>query len=66
MDAYLLDYEMKKKGVSKNDLAKRLGIDRATLYRKIKGDTEFKLNEIRNIKEYLQLPNDVIDSIFFN
>lgn len=66
MDAYLLEYEMKKKGVSKNELAKYLNIDRATLYRKLKGDTEFRLKEIRLIKNRLQLSDKLIEAIFFN
>ena len=66
MDVILLDYELKKKGITKEELSVFLNIDKATLYRKLTGKSEFKRSEIQIIKERLNLSNDLIDAIFFS
>ena len=47
------------------DMAKLLGIDSSTFYRKKNGVTEFTREEIKIMKNILNLTADEIDSIFF-
>lgn len=55
-----------RKGVSKEEMAKALGINIATLYRKINGETDFTLSELKKLKAVLELSNDDVDRIFFS
>lgn len=63
MDKNLLIYEMKKKGLNVAELCEKIGISRSAFYRKCNGQTEFKLDEIKKIKEILCL--DSVTPIFF-
>lgn len=58
-----LKAQMARKGVSQEDLAKALGINATTLWRKIKADGNFTRNEISAMIDYLELEDP--DSIFF-
>ena len=51
--------------ISKEDMAKKLGINIATLYRKINGESEFTLSELKLLKEILELSKEDVDRIFF-
>ncbi len=53
-------------GVSKEDIAKYLGINPATVYRKFNGESEFTLSELRKLKVFLNLSKDDVDRIFFS
>lgn len=46
-------------------LAEIIGIDKKTMYSRIKGETSFKQNEIVKISLALKLTDDKILSIFF-
>lgn len=59
----LLDYEMRKKGYTRETLAKKIGISRSAFYRKCNGKTEFTLAEIKAIADVLELKN--VGDIFF-
>ena len=50
-------------GISQAELARRLGINKSTLYKKINGITEWTLSEIRKVGEVLGV--DKIPRIFF-
>jgi transcriptional regulator with XRE-family HTH domain len=63
MDILLLDYEMKKRGYSREKLAAAIGISRSAFYRKCNGKSEFTLAEIKAIASVLQLNNT--EEIFF-
>ena len=63
MDKYKLEYEMKKKGISVEELCSKTGISKTSFYRKINGITEFRLCEIKRIAELLELTD--LSSIFF-
>ena len=63
MDKFLLEYEMKKKGIGVAELCKKIGISVSAFYRKCNGKTEFKLSEIKQIGEILGL--DSLCPIFF-
>lgn len=51
-------------GVSKEDIAKYLGVNPATIYRKFNGESDFTLSELRKLKKMLNLINEDVDRIF--
>ena len=55
MNAALLEYEMKIRGVTAMQLSEVLGIDRSTFSKKCNGKSEFKQSEIQTIVNYLNL-----------
>lgn len=63
MDKALLEYEMKKRGVSIADMCAMLGCSRSAFYRKCNGISEFTQSEIQAIVDYLGLESPV--GIFF-
>lgn len=63
MDKVLLEYEMKKKGISVEELCKQIGISRSAFYRKCNGKSEFTQSEIKSIVECLNLASPM--AIFF-
>lgn len=63
MDKYKLLYEMKKKGISVNQLCKALNISKSAFYRKCNGTSEFTRNEIQQIVDYVGLDSPM--GIFF-
>lgn len=48
-----------------NKLAEDTSMSKITLYRKLNGLQEFKISEIRTLKEILELSPDEINEIFF-
>lgn len=63
MNKALLEYEMKKRGVSIGDMCAMLGISRSAFYRKCNGQSEFTQGEIQKIVDHLDLETPV--GIFF-
>ena len=63
MDKALLEYEMKKKGVSIADMCEKLDCSRSAFYRKCNGISEFTHSEIQAIVDFLGLDSPV--GIFF-
>ena len=63
MDIFKLDYELKRRGLSAEDLCKAIGISRSAYYRKRCGKTEFTQSEIVKICKLLNLESPV--DIFF-
>lgn len=63
MDKALLEYEMKKKGVSIGKMCEIIGISRSAFHRKCNGTSEFTQSEIQTIVDYLQLESPM--GIFF-
>lgn len=61
MDRYKLEYEMKSKGVTVEELCKAIGMSKAAYYRKLKGRTEFTRGEIQKMIDFLNLedPMDI-------
>lgn len=58
--------QLARRGVKKIELAKVLGIEYTTLYRKIEDDGKFSREEIAKIIDYLKIDNPiVVQSIFF-
>jgi len=56
---------MVEKGITDQELSSLLGINQATLFRKKNGTSDFYRNEIKVIKEVLDLTDRDIDLIFF-
>lgn len=48
-----------------DDLADALGVHRATVYAKMRGDSEFTVPEILQIKNRYNLDAELVDAIFF-
>lgn len=63
MDKALLEYEMKKRGVTNADMRNALGMSRSAFYRKCNGQSEFTQSEIQKIVDLLNLETPV--GIFF-
>lgn len=63
MDIFKLDYELKRKGISAEELCKNIGISRSAYYRKRCGKTEFTQGEIVKICKLLDLQTPM--EIFF-
>lgn len=66
MDKDLLRYYCSRHGMTLDDLAKRLDMSETTLYRKLRGDSDFYRGEIIEIKEILDLDPSAVNCIFFN
>jgi len=62
-DKNRLKAQMVLVGISTKELAKRLGIDESTLYRKIQNDGSFTRSEINQMIEILGIENP--NEIFF-
>lgn len=63
MDRIRLEYEVKRRGKTTNQLCKAIGMSKSAYYRKCKGTTEFTQGEIQKIVDYLGL--DTPMGIFF-
>lgn len=63
MDKALLEYEMRKRGVTITDMCKTLNISRSAFYRKCNGKSEFTISEIQKIVAFLKLNSPM--GIFF-
>jgi len=61
-----LDIALIKNNKSKDDLANELGINVATLYRKINGNSDFYRDEIKRVSLFLNLDAKERELIFFN
>lgn len=61
----LLVSKMNASGLSRSEIAERLGITRQGLYNKLSGTNEFKSSEIRLLSEILMLSPQERDLIFF-
>ena len=64
MDKALLEYEMKKRGVTIEKMCEVLKISRSAFYRKCNGTSEFTQSEIQMIVDYLKLESPM--GIFFS
>lgn len=60
-----LKAECVRNGFTLENLAARIGVNPATLHRKVSGETEFRRNELQIIKLTLKLDNRKFLAIFF-
>lgn len=61
----LLKGKVKSCGMTLEQLADFVGINPATMSKKVSGTREFKRNEIELIRRRLQMSKDELDEIFF-
>lgn len=54
-----------EKGKNQQEVARQIGIDRSTFYRKMKNGGDFSIEEARKIAEAIPLTNVEAISIFF-
>lgn len=62
----LLEQKIDASGLKRKNIAKRLGMSRYTLLKKINGETEFTASEIIKLSQILHLPKSERDHIFFS
>ena len=65
MNPLLLDYFMKLRGFTNDDMAEKLNIDPSTWYRKKSGISDFTRKEMQQIRTILSLTHVDVDNIFF-
>lgn len=65
MNTALLKCQLILKEKSLTSLSNYLCISRSALYRKLNGKSEFTRKEISKIKDYLNLSNETVITIFF-
>ena len=63
MDRYKLEYEMKVRNVSIEELCEAIGMSRSAFYRKTRGVTDFTQSEMQEIVDFLHLDSPM--GIFF-
>lgn len=63
MDKYKLEYEMKSRGITIENLCHDLGMSRSAFYRKCNGTSQFTQGEIQSIVDYIGLDSPM--GIFF-
>lgn len=51
--------------LTNEEVAQKMGINSATLYRKIKGNSDFTRQEIQALRKILLLNSETADGIFF-
>lgn len=59
-----LEIAIKRAGLTKSEIAKKIGLSKMGLYKKMNGITEFKASEIALLCKILSIKNK--DEIFFN
>lgn len=64
-DTTRLNEAIAESGITIVAIAKKIGISREGLYKKINNDTEFKASEISAMQRILGLTNEERDIIFF-
>lgn len=63
-DVEYLKYLFKSKGLKVEDVAKILGISKQCLYRKLKGQHDWYLKDMKCLKELLEMSNDDFNKVF--
>jgi len=60
-----LRYICSEHNKSFEDLARAIGVNLSTFYRKLSGESDFSRNEIQIIRDQLHLSSEDVDKIFF-
>ena len=66
VDTRLLRIKIEEKRTNISEIASKMGIDKATLYRRIANSETFTIGEVGKIAEFLNLTHDEAVSIFFS
>ena len=62
----LLKGKITERGTNVSEIAVKMGVDKATLYRRIADGSSFTIGEVEKITEALGLSHDEAISIFFS
>ena len=65
MNLYIILEKMEQQGITRTELAKTIGISAYTLRTRFKKETSFTIDEIKIIKEKLNLSTEQLIDIFF-
>lgn len=65
LNGFMLKGKIITNGLTMKEFAEKMGIDPATLNKKLKGKSEFKRDEIMKAIAILELTPDEVMSIFF-
>ena len=65
MNRNILEGRIKEKGYNIEKVANKIGVNTATFYRKLSGESGFFWLEILKISEILELSFEDVNSIFF-
>ena len=66
VNVQLLRGKIEEKGINVAEVATQMGMDKATLYRRLSNAETFTIGEVGKIAEILHLTHDEAVSIFFN
>ena len=66
VDTRLLRIKIEEKRTNISEIASKMGIDKATLYRRIANSETITIGEVGKIAEILNLTHDEAVSIFFS
>lgn len=61
----LLEARLKEKNLTTLQLSEKMGLSYTSLQQRLKGRTDFRLGEIKKIRQILGLSNDQMLEIFF-
>lgn len=62
----LLRGKIEERGTNVSEVAAKMGVDKATLYRRIANSETFTIGEVGKITEILSLSSEEAIAIFFN
>lgn len=63
-DMYYLKYLIQSRGLTVEGIARAMGITKQSMYRKINGQTEWHLQDIKIIKNLLDMADDDVMRVF--
>ena len=66
MNKTLLKARMLEKGIDADLLSQKTGMNIATFYRKLSGESDFYIKELKIIRDTLELSKEDFNSIFFD
>ena len=64
MDMDYLKYKMRKKDMIIEEFSHKIGMSKSSIYSRIKGESQWKYEEMKNIKQVLDLTQEEFNKIF--
>jgi len=64
MDMEYLKYKIRTKKINQTEFLGMVGISRTSFYKKLKGETEWTCEEMKNIKKALELSSEEFNKVF--
>lgn len=66
MDKHLFNSILKRKGITQEEFAKKLGISRMSLSNRLNGKVQWNLDEMKIAEKVLKLTGDEMRAVFFS